>query len=197
MSLALAALLVVTGSVPPGLPAPVQEVVDRSHTTRANYSVVLRVRVLRDGVANIEDNAEYQLGRMHRVEVPATRVLANCDTGQNILYDVASAKLRLDPGTGGTACGIAVNIDRLIGGRMLAPIKGSFGTADVIELVGERLVRRYAVTHDGIIVSNDWMLRDPPNTVLIKTLSSRLVRGKPDPRLFKTASLARPALPLH
>lgn len=196
MSLALAALLVVTGSVPTALPAPVQAVIDRSHATRANYSVVLRVRTLRNGVAGVEDDAEYQLGRMHRVEVPFTRVLANCDTGENIIYDVTRAKLVLNRELGGGACGIAVDADQVIEGRMLPSIKGNFGTADVIELVGVKLVRRYAVTPDGIIVSNDWIERET-GAALLKTISTRLVRGKPDPHLFKTASLSHPAPPLR
>lgn len=194
MSLALAALLVLTG---PAIGQDVQAVIDRSHATRVNYTVVLRVRVVRNGVASIEDNAEYQLGKMHRVEVPSTRVLANCDTGQSIIFDVAQSKLKVDDNLGGGACGIAVNADKVISARRLAPIKGSFGTADVIELVGENLVRRYSVTPDGIIVSNDWMLRGSDGTFVLKTLSTKLVRGRPDPRLFKTASLTKPALSSH
>jgi len=195
--MALAASLL-TGSVPgqSALPAPVQAVIDRSHVTRANYSVVLHTQVIRDGVVTVEDHAEYQFDPMHRVEVPLTRVLANCNTGENILYDVTNARLVMQPEIGGGACGIAVAADKVLAARMLPPVTGSFGKADVIELVGEKFVRRYTVTPDGIIVRNDWTPRDPSVAFSLKTLSTKLVRGKPDRRLFKTASLAKPAPPL-
>ncbi|HMI20996.1 MAG TPA: hypothetical protein VK533_15795 [Sphingomonas sp.] len=198
MAFALVALLTVTGLVPgqSALPAPVQAIIDRSHATRANYSVVLRTQVIRSGVATIENAAEYQFGPMHRVEVALTRVLANCDTGENILYDVTNARLVMRPEIGGGACGIAVAADKVLAARMLPPVKGSFGKADVIELVGEKFVRRYTVTPDGIIVRNDWTPRDPSVAFSLKTLSTKLARGKPDRRLFKTASLAKPAPPL-
>jgi len=196
LSLALTALLIVTAAGHPAVPPAVQAVIDRSHATRADYAVILRVQTMRNGVAGVEDDAEYQLGRMHRVEVPATRVLADCDIGLSIIFDVAQAKLMVNQQLGSGACGIAVDADKVITGRMLPPIRGSFGTADVIELIGEKLIRRYAVTPDGIIVSNDWIARGT-GTYLLKTQSVRVVRGKLDPKLFKTASLFSPAPPLR
>jgi hypothetical protein len=119
------------------LPKDVQAVVDRSHDSRVSYAVILKVDVVHSGARSSEVNAEFQQGSMHRVEVPTRRVLANCDTGEGAVYDVANARFVDEPGTLKSACGIAVAADTIVSARMLPPISGSFGRADRIELTGQ------------------------------------------------------------
>ncbi|HEX6375188.1 MAG TPA: hypothetical protein VFZ91_05665 [Allosphingosinicella sp.] len=178
-----------------GLPPDVQAVVDRSHSSRANYAVILTVEVIRDGRRTVETNAEFHQGPMHRVEVPHMRVLTNCETGAAQAYDVAAAAPVEGPDPGAATCGVAVGADRVLSGRRLEPVEGPYGRADVIELTGEDFVRRYAVTDDGIIVANEYRPRRPEVGLSLRTLAASVRRGPQDPAMFVPASLDRAFAP--
>jgi hypothetical protein len=188
-ALALALATSACGQAP--LPKDVQAVIDRSHDSRANYAVISRVDVVHSGGRSNEVNAEFQQGAMHRVEVPTRRVLANCDTGEGAVYDVANARFVDEPGNVKGACGVAVAADTIVSARMLPPLSGSFGRADRIELTGAKFVRHYAVTPDGIIVSSDYLPQDGDADFSIKTISSVVKRGPQSAAMFTRDSLTR------
>ena len=173
------------------LPAGVQAVIDRSRSTRADYAVVLSAEVVRNGTRAIEIDAEFQQGPLHRVEVPAMRVLANCDTGEAYVYDVLAGHLVDRPDTAAGACGISLGVDQVISGRLLNPVNGTYGRADVIELTGTNFVRRYAVTEDGIIVAEAYVPRRADVTFSLRTLGVAVSRGRQDPAMFDRGSLSR------
>jgi hypothetical protein len=173
------------------LPPEVQAVIDRSKTTRANYSVTMTAEVVRDGQRVIELEAEFQQGALHRVEVPARRVLSNCDTGESYTYEIASARMESNVDQSDSVCGIALAADPPISGRLLAPVTGDYGRADVIELVGGNFIRRYAVTADGIIVALAYVPRRPEVGFSLRSLSVTVSRGPQDPAMFDRRSLDR------
>jgi hypothetical protein len=173
------------------LPKEVQAVIDRSHNSRADYAVILKVDVVHSGVRSTEVNAEFQQGAMHRVEVPRRRVLANCDTGEGAVYDVTNARFVDEPGNVKGACGIDVGADRIVSARMLPPLSGPFGRADRIEMTGANFVRHYAVTPDGIIVSDDYLPQDGDVDFSLQTVSSVVKRGPQPPAMFARDSLTR------
>ncbi len=174
---------------PANLPADVQAVIDRSHQSRADYSVFLSFEITMGGRTHREVQAEFQAGRRHRVEVAVANVVADCETGDQVTYNIPLGTIEAGRDTG--ACGISMASDIIVSGRMLPPITGSYGRADVIELTGKKFVRRYAVTPDGIIVSNNYQPISSDVDFTIRTLSSQVVRGAPDPSMFKQESIKR------
>ena len=173
------------------LPSEVQAVVDRSKTTRVSYRVVTTSEISSNGNRWTETEAEFQQGSMHRVEVPATRVLANCDTGEAYVFAVLAGHLVNNPAIGAGACGIDMAVDHVISGRLLEPVSGDYGRADVIELTGTNLIRRYAVTEDGIIVATAYVSRRAENPYSMRTLTVTVTRGRQDPAMFEPGSLER------
>lgn len=177
------------------IPSDVQAVIDRSHNSRANYAVFLTSEVFRGDERRVEVNAEFQQGAMHRVEVPDARILSNCETGTGFTYDVRQQRFVDSPKMSGGACGIAIGADEPFSAKMLEPITGTFGRADVIELTGAKFVRRYAVTDDGIIVANDYEPRRADVPFALRTLSVKVVRGTQDAAMFEPKSLSKAFAP--
>jgi len=173
------------------LPPNVQAVLDRSRSTRANYSVVVTAEVSWDENRWTETQAEYQQGPLHRVEVARTRILANCDTGRAYVYDVRAGHLVAPPPSGTGACGVDINADQVMSGRLLEPVTGSYGRADVIELTGVNFIRRYAVTGDGIIVATAYVPRRPDVHFSMRTVTVAVTRGRQNPEMFDPRSLDR------
>jgi len=173
------------------LPPEVQAVVDRSKASRSDYSVTMTAEVVRNGQRVIEVQAELQQGALHRVEVPARRVIANCDTGESYDYEIASGRVVNTNDQSDSVCGIAMAADPPISGRLLAPVTGDYGRADVIELVGSNFIRRYAVTPDGIIVAQAYVPRRPEVGFSLRTLTVTVSRGPQDPTMFDRRSLDR------
>jgi hypothetical protein len=194
--LALALLSVATAACAQSpLPKDVQAVIDRSHKARGDYAVFLTTEVATPARRWTEVEAEFQQGSRHRVEVGSARTLENCDTGESIAYDVAHQHY-LDPqGPVKGVCGIDVDVDPIVSGRLLEPVTGPYGRADRIELTGEKFVRLYAVTADGIIVSNNYVPRSPAIGFALTTIRSEVRRGPQDPAMFTRESLARAFAP--
>jgi hypothetical protein len=178
------------GAQPP-LPKEVQAVIDRSHNARGSYAVVLTTEVTTTDAHWTEKDAEFQQGARHRIEVPALRTLNDCDTRKSTAYDVLHHRYLDENGSVKGVCGIDVDADRALSGRMLEPVTGSYGRADRIELTGEKFVRRYAVTADGVIVANDYIPRNARVGFSLKTVGTVLKRGPQDPAMFTRESLQR------
>ena len=172
------------------IPSDVQAVIDRSFATRVSYGVVMRVEVVLEGRRFEDISAEFHQGAMHRVENGLRRVLTDCESGESALFEVSAGQVVSREDQSG-ACGVAVNADRVQSARMLAPVNGSYGRADVIELTGADYLRRYAVTEDGIIVDNEWVPRRADIGFAIRTLRVEVTRGPQDPAMFVESSLNR------
>ena len=194
LALAGAAIAAAASAQSP-LPKPVQDVIDRSHASRASYSVAITTEVVWTSGRHVETDYEYQQGAMHRVEVPLRRIVANCDTGEGTINDFVAGRYVDGGDEVKHVCGIDVTADPPISGRMLKPVAGPYGRADVIELTGPKFVRRYAVTEDGIIVANDYIPRSAAVGFSLKTLRSVVRRGPQDPAMFTRQSLVRSYAP--
>jgi hypothetical protein len=179
------------------LPADVQAVIDRSHHKRGDYAVFLTTQIATPARSWTEIQAEFQQGASHRIEVSMERTLVNCDTGAGTAYDVMQARYREDEASHGV-CGIDVAADPILSAKMLPPVSGPYGRADRIELTGEKFVRRYAVTADGIIVTQDYVPRRADVGFALHTLKAEVRRGRQPAEMFTRESLKRafaPALP--
>ena len=169
----------------------VQAVIDRSHNSRANYAVFLKTEVAYAGARRTEVDVEFHQGSMHRVEVPARRLVVNCETSEGAVYDVVNRRYVDDPDELKGACGISLTVDSIASARMLAPISGPYGRADRVELTGKKFVRRYAVTSDGIIVANDYVPQGSDVVFSLHTVSTVLKRGPQPAAMFTRESLTR------
>jgi hypothetical protein len=199
MRKALVALLLL-GAAPAStqnaVPPEVQAVIDRSRDSRADYAVILRTEEVIMGQRHIRNHAEYQAGAMHRVEVPLTRLLVNCDTGTSALYMVSRHRVIDRSDRRANACGVDEYGDGpIVAARLLGTVTGPYGRADVIELTGNSFIRRYVVTEDGIIVLNDFTPRYAEIAFSLRTLGTTLRRGHPDPAMFEESSLSRAFTP--
>lgn len=173
------------------LPKDVQAVIDRSHNSRANYAVILKVEADYSGAHSSELNAEFQQGAMHRVEVPTRRVLANCDTGEGSVYDVPNARYIDDANSAKAACGIFMGGDPVTSAKMLPPVSGPYGRADRIELTSKSFTRHYSVTPDGIIVADDYIPNSSDVRFSTRTVGAIVKRGPQPAEMFTRESLVR------
>jgi hypothetical protein len=188
---ALAAALFFAGPVLAQEPMSpeVRAVIARSRNPAVDYSVVRAERVTYQGRTFEQTAAEYERGAMHRVEVMPARAIARCGTGPSVSYFPAQDRIeRFDSDNG--ACGIG-DSEPVLSSRMLPPVTGPWGRADVIELTGADFVRRYVVTDDGILVSSDYTPRRADVGFAVRTLRVVVRRGTPDPAMFEEDSLRR------
>lgn len=193
---ALAATLILAGpAIAQDAVSPeVRAVIARSRNPTVDYIVVHSERVTLQGRTFEQVSAEYQRGAMHRVETKPARAIANCATGDMVRYLPALDRIERFSGGDRGACGIG-DAEPVLSSRMLLPVTGPWGRADVIELTGHDFVRRYVVTDDGILVSGDWTPRRPDVSFATRTLQVVVTRAVPDPAMFEEASLRRTFTP--
>ncbi len=176
------------------IPSDVQAVIDRSFATRGSYRVVTRVELVIDGRRSTDTTVEFRQGAMYRVENSFRRMLINCDTRETATYEIATARIVSREDQSGV-CGVALHADPVQSARMLAPVIGPYGRADVFELTGADYVRRYVVTDEGIVIDNEWTPRRADVGFAIRTLSATVTRGPQDPAMFVESSLGRAFTP--
>jgi hypothetical protein len=169
--------------------APVRAVIERSHTPTVDHSLVTTIRATVYGVTSQHMTAEFHRGSMQRVETAESRVIANCATGDRIVYYMLDDRIERSRRAGG-ACGIG-NPEAVISSRMLPRVTGPWGPADVIELTGPDFVRRYAVTEGGILLSTDYVPRRADVGLEMETLRAQVTWGTPDAAMFEESSLRR------
>ena len=173
-----------------GMSPEVRVVFERSRAPAADFSMIHTGRAIVHGANSIDVSAEFHRGSMHRVETAQQRVIANCRTGERIVYDVRADRIERSVRRDGGACGIG-NPEAVLSSRLLPPVTGPWGRADMIELTGPDFVRRYAVTDDGILVAGDYIPRRPDVGLTIETVSAEVTRATPDAAMFEEGSLRR------
>jgi hypothetical protein len=151
------------------------EVADNLHTGRSEWA------------------AEFHSGKMHRVETPSVRVVADCSTLAGFMYDVAKKQVIADPSAGAYACGINLGaIPRVL--EFVRQVRSVYGPLDVIHVIDDRDDRFYGVSAAGVIITTDYTsLKDDGHCLQGTTiaLSDKLPQGD----LFSEASLNETAVP--
>lgn len=186
----LAWLLALAAAAQGAIPVEVQAVIDRSFANRGSYRLVSRVELVINGRRSTDTAVEFRQGAMYRNENSLRRMLINCDTGETATFEIAAGRIVSRDDQSG-ACGVALHADRVQSARMLAPVTGAYGRADVFELTGVDYVRRYVVTGHGIVIDNEWTPRRSDVGFSIRTLSTTVTRGPQDPAMFVESSLGR------
>jgi hypothetical protein len=174
--------------------APVRAVIERSHAPTVDHSLVTTTRATVYGATSLHRTAEFHRGSMHRVETAESRVIANCATGERIVYHIVEDRIERSRREDGGACGIG-NPEPVLSSRMLPRVTGPWGPADVIELTGADFVRRYAVTEGGVLVSTDYVPRRADVGLAIDTVSVQVRWATPDAAMFEESSLRRAFAP--
>lgn len=173
----------------------VLEVLERTKLTRATYSLFQWTIVNAPGEEpRAEWAAEFHSGDLHRVETPATRVVANCRAGTGIALSVDSGEVVEGPSVANVACGI--NTNRVFhAAEYRGSVQTAFGPADRVRLTDDELIREYDVSPDGVLLRAAFLANDPgePQILLSETVDLR--REVPDPDMFDRESLDRSYVP--
>lgn len=173
----------------------VLEVLERTKRTRATYSLFQWTIVREPGEEpRSEWAAEFHSGDLHRVETPATRVVANCRTGTGIAISVDSGEVIEGPNVANVACGI--NTNRVFhAAEYMGSVETEFGPADRVRLTDDELIREYDVSSEGVLLGTTFLANRPEEPQILLSETVNLLRELPDPDMFDRESLARSYVP--
>lgn len=199
---ALAAALVLSGpaiSAPSDAPddtARAKEVITRSKTTRATYAVYTWTVIRLKGADPVEEwSAEFNSGKLHRVETPRDRVAADCQRKTAAHYSLTDGTTKSGATIANTACGIAYD-DAIRQVAWLGKHPSPWGEVDRVRLWGAGLIRTYDVTKAGVIVSSTFAPEDNPGKAMLEMRTVALEKRLPKGAIFTRASLARSVVPV-
>jgi hypothetical protein len=177
------------------IPPKVSEVIERTKTARGDYAIYNWFRMHPQGRAASESwTAEFNAGRLHRVETAASRLIADCDAKTGQLLDLATGKITSGPEIAAQACGIDTNI-KIDAAEWLGRQFTVLGAVDEIRLTGTPYIRTFAISDGGVIFASAYQYAGPGKASAFKTLSTFFSTAAPDPAMFTPASLSRSFVP--
>lgn len=193
---AAAVLFAVAGAAHAGEVDPkAQAVIARSKAARQTYALYEWGRVVApNGEVRETWSAEFNRGRLHRVEVPIVRLIADCDGESGTYYQVNDGKTVQSPDVAKTACGISTTAP-FVDGKWLSEVDTPFGKADRIELTDDELVRTYDVTRSGVIVATVFHARTTGMPEVLRSRAVAVLPQLPAEDMFDEASLAKSYVP--
>ena len=193
---ALALLLAPTAScsfLPDPMDPKVAEVVDRSRTTNATYSLYSRSRLTLEGRAPVEEwGAEFHHGALHRVETPTNRMVANCTDLSGTHLFLPTGERSSEEWIAKAACGINAN-KPIASSEWLGRVDTPFGPADRVKLVDGDSIRTYDVADNGALVAGT--ISDLDGTMRVVNTAVELRPRVADMGIFAPSSLNRSAVP--
>ena len=175
--------------------AQARAVITRSKTTRATYAVYTWTIVRLKGAEPVEEwSAEFNSGKLHRVETPRDRVVADCQRKTGAHRSLADGTTKTGQTIANTACGIAYD-DAIRQIAWLGKFPSPWGEVDRVRLWGAGLIRTYDVTKAGVIVSSTFAPEDNPGKAMLEMRTVALEKRLPKGAIFTRASLARSVVP--
>ena len=175
--------------------AQARAVITRSKTTRATYAVYTWTIVRLKGAEPVEEwSAEFNSGKLHRVETPRDRVVADCQRKTGAHRSLADGTTKTGQTIANTACGIAYD-DAIRQIAWLGKFPSPWGEVDRVRLWGAGLIRTYDVTKAGVIVSSTFAPEDNPSKAMLEMRTVALEKRLPKGAIFTRASLARSVVP--
>lgn len=177
-----------------GLPAKVQEVIDRTKTTHVTYALYNWNRMAGPNGMQEEWSAEFHSGDLHRVETPRDRVVANCQANTGSGLSLATGKTVSGAEWARSACGINTN-RQFLDAEWLGVFPTRFGNADRIRLTDKDNIRTYNVRDDGVIVSTVYARNSPQMQVVLVSYGVEIKPELPEKDIFSEASLLKGAVP--
>lgn len=171
----------------------VQQLIERTQTTRAPYALVSTNEIRRDDATIHEFSAEFNRGDLHRVETPRDRIVTNCRTGWNAHLNVASGKITHDDSVSGMACGVYTS-DGVVSAEITGTRSSQFGRLQQLKIkTVSGLTRIYGIAANGAIVAEE--IVDPAGEPRLIMTAISLSNRVPSTDLFSEASLAESAVP--
>lgn len=196
LRLAFAPLLLAAMPVQKEMPPPdALEIVKRTKTTTATYSLYLWTEVTEDGEAPREEwSAEFHSGDLHRVETPRDRVVANCKKGTGFAFSAETGRSYEGAWIARTACGIDTNT-KFEAVEWQRIVQTPFGPADRVRIVAGDLVRRYDISPEGILLGTVFGDNDPSEARRLVNRAVGVERKLPKQDIFSKRSLQRSVVP--
>lgn len=196
---ALAAALVLsapaTAAPTPDGTTRAREVITRTKTTRATYAIYTWTVIRLKGAEPTEEwSAEFNSGKLHRVETPRDRIVADCQRKTGAHYSLADGTTKADGPIASTTCGIAYD-EAIRQVAWLGKFPSPWGDVDRVRLWGAGLIRTYDVTRAGVIVSSTFAPEDNPGKPMLEMRTVALAKRLPGGQIFTRASLARSVVP--
>ena len=199
---ALAGLLLagcLAGSAGASAPEPDGErartIFDRTKTTTATYAAYQWYWVRTDdGSPHGGWGAEFHKGKLHRVELPWQRIVADCEAGTGTMFDVTQGTISRGPEHARSACGIDSN-EPILGLKWLDRVDGPFGEADRIAVHDARQERIYAVSDSGVLVAAEIFPAAPDARFCLQNEVMAVDLTLPEGDIFSEESLAGSIVP--
>jgi hypothetical protein len=166
--------------------------IEHTRETQATYSVFNWNWITTPGEPGREEwSAEFHHGKLHRVETPGMRLVADCEKQTGTYLDVATGERGSGPQVAGAACGIHDNA-RIEAATITGRKAGRFGTAIELEIRDPDHLRTYSVVENGALVGAT--ISDPSGRLLVRAEAMVLRDTVPD-GIFSPRSLAKSAVP--
>ena len=180
------------GAPSPGAIDPrAQAAIDRSRTTEATYSLYAwNWARYPDGTPHRGWSAEFNRGRMHRVETPEIRVVADCAAGTGTMLNVRSGEQTSGSRVANAACGVHANAVVLTA-EWLGRRNGRFGSVDMIKLIDEGEERSYAIDEQGVLMATEIFPRGADPGYCVQNEAFAVERTVPAGDIFSPESLNR------
>jgi hypothetical protein len=168
-------------------------VVERTHETRATYSLYVWTRITPPGREPIEEwAAEFNSGSMHRVETPRDRVLADCDAMTGTILHVVTGEMVRSPAAASMACGIDAQAN-IVRSKWLGRAETPFGPADRILLSFADGARSYEVAENGALLAETIFAAD--GNLRVTNSAIEMSASLPADDIFTEESLLRSVVP--
>ena len=167
-----------------------QALYERTKSTRATYALYSWNWVRGPGgkAAVPRWSAEFHQGKLHRVETPHIRIVADCEAGQGTLLDVATDRTESGPAIARAACGINSNFEmRQL--EWLGRRESRFGPVDALRILDPADERLYVVDEAGMLVASEIFPRDPSADYCVQQEPLAVERRLPADDIFSAASL--------
>jgi hypothetical protein len=169
-----------------------QEVIDRTRTTRANYSLFSWNHAsVKEGPVLDEWSAEFNRGNLHRVETPRDRLVADCEAHTGVHVNLQTLAVSRGLEVAKAACGVQAN-SKILSASYDGRGDGRFGLADRITVRDPENLRTYEVAANGAIVGAT--IRSEDGRVSLKMWTVALENEAPND-IFTEESLTESAVP--
>jgi hypothetical protein len=192
----LAAILIGNANCSPAavpMESKVAQLIEKTRTTTAAYSVVTWNKITVDGKAPVEEwAAEFHLGSLHRVETPRDRIVADCAMMKGTHLNVATGTRSNDDWIAKAACGINAN-KPISDSRWLGRFKTKLGMVDRVKLVDDDNIRTYDVADNGSLLAAT--IADLNGTMRLVSTAIDVQPSVSDAAIFSPSSLETSAVP--
>jgi hypothetical protein len=171
----------------PKLDSRAQAMVERSQKTSATYSLMAWNDVPEGGEIQDGWSAEFHRGRLHRVETPRDRIIADCDTMTGTWYSLKTGERITGSQVAKAACGINTNYP-FRSTEWLGRTKTPYGEADRVRLTDDHSIRVYEVLDNGALATS--LFEYPDGKPMVDNRATEVLSSAPDD-IFTEASLDR------